>query len=353
MVMNPRTHPRGARPDFTLPRPNPSPQRMTDALWWLVCMRLELEPKSRNGGTYTDKPGSHNIGGALPDHGQGSARTDHSIRDAFNRTGPWWRTKTAAHDWTFVDAQAGDFTTITLYTRRLITAMRDPDDPRPDDTYFYTLGQADNDRVIEGYNERDDDAEASSDDTHLWHRHDSFRRNIIGSFWHMWKALTIDMGWTVAEWRTSLQEDDVTPEDRTAIINGVAAKMDDVVIAVLEGERGRRAISEAVARTPVINARKLPDGTDQRTTWIEFDRYADVRADRALAAVQALAVVVRAMDAREAAEVPPAALDNARATLDALGAAGSSPQQTAAALRAVLGDRADEVGRLLAGAGTA
>lgn len=143
-------------------------------------------------------------------------------------------------------------------------------------------------------------------------------------------------------------DDDVTPEDRKAIIDGVAAKVDDVVIAVLEGQRGRKAISDAVAHTPVVNARKKPDGSDQETTWIEFDRYDDVRAARVDAAVQALALIVRNMDAREAAEVPPAALDNARATLDALGAAGSSPEQTAAALRAVLGDRADEVGRLLA-----
>jgi hypothetical protein len=84
--------------------------------------------------------------------------------------------------------------------------MRDPHDPRPDDVYFYTLGQADGDRVVEGYNERDDDAETSGDLTHLWHRHDSYRRNIIGSYWHMWQALTIDMGWTVAEWRQSLED---------------------------------------------------------------------------------------------------------------------------------------------------
>jgi hypothetical protein len=66
MVMNPRTHPRGARPDFTLPKPNPNPTRMTDALWWLVCMRELLEPASENGGTYADKPGYHNIGNNRP-----------------------------------------------------------------------------------------------------------------------------------------------------------------------------------------------------------------------------------------------------------------------------------------------
>lgn len=197
MVMNPRTHPRGAAPDFELPRPNPNPDRMTDALWWLVCMRELLEPKlSENGGTYANKPGYHNIGNNLPS-------TDHSIRRAPDRRGPWWRTKSSAHDWTFVDAQRGDYKTIIKYTKRLINSMRSLTDLRPDDVYAYTLGQVDGDTVVEGYNEYTNDAETSADKTHLWHRHDSFRRDIIGDFWAMWKALTIDMGWTYAEWLES------------------------------------------------------------------------------------------------------------------------------------------------------
>lgn len=203
--MNPRTHPRGARPDFALPRPNPNPSRMTDALWWLVCMRLALEPQGRNGGTYADKPGYHNAGSNLRDYGLGNANTDHSIRRAPDRAGSWWKTKSSAHDWTFADAQNGQYATIQKYTKRLITAMRDPRDLRPDNVYAYTLGQTDGDPVVEGYNEYRDEAETSADKTHLWHRHDSFRRNIIGDHWAMWKALTIDMGWTYAEWQRSVQ----------------------------------------------------------------------------------------------------------------------------------------------------
>lgn len=202
--MNPRTHPRGAAPDFALPKPNPNSERMTDGLWWLVCMRDLLEPDSDNGGTVAAKPGYHSWGSRLPDHGQGNSKTDHSIRRAPDRTGAWWKTKTSAHDWTFRSAQRGDYRIITIYTKRLIHAMRDSDDPRPDDVYAYTLGQVDNDRVVEGYNEYTDDDETSGDTTHNWHRHDSFRRNIIGSFWAMWKALTVDMGWTVAEWQQSI-----------------------------------------------------------------------------------------------------------------------------------------------------
>lgn len=205
MVMNARTHTRGAAPDFALTKPNPNPSRMTDALWWLVCQRELLEPElTDNGGTYADKPGYHNAGENLPDHGEGNLRTDHSIRREPDRVGPWWRTKASAHDWTFRDAQRGDYHTITLYTRRLIHAMEDVNDPRPDYVYAYTLGQVDGDVVVEGYNEYKDLPETSGDKTHLWHRHDSLRRNIIGSFPHMWKALTIDMGWSVEDWLKSI-----------------------------------------------------------------------------------------------------------------------------------------------------
>lgn len=214
MVMNPRTHPRGQEPDFTLPHPNPNPGRMTDALWWLVCMRELLEPSlSENGGTYANKPGYHNAGNNLPDHGLGSASTDHSIRRAPDRRGPWWRTKSSAHDWTFRDAQNGDYKTIIKYTKRLINSMRDPKDLRPDDVYAYTLGQIDGDTVVEGYNEYKDDAETSADKTHLWHRHDSFRRDIVGNKWAMWKALTIDMGWTYDEWLRSTQPEKEAVDD--------------------------------------------------------------------------------------------------------------------------------------------
>jgi hypothetical protein len=209
MTMNPRTHPRGAAPDFTLPKPNPNPARMTDALWWLACMRERLEPASQNGGTYANKAGSHNTGDGLINHrdskGNHPWRDDHSIRHSWNRTGPWWRTKTAAHDWTFPDAQRGDFRTINRYTRREINAMRDPKDLRPDRVIFYVLGQTDTDRVVEGYSEITDD-ETTGDSSHLWHIHNSFFRMAVGSFAAMWQVLTIDMGWTYAEWQRSVSQ---------------------------------------------------------------------------------------------------------------------------------------------------
>lgn len=318
MVMDPRTHPRGTPPDFTLPRPNPNPSRMTDPLWWLVCMRLALEPKSRNGGTFADKPGSHNVGENLPDHGQGATATDHSIRDAFNRTGPWWRTKTAAHDWTFVDAQAGDYTTITKYTRRLLTAMRSDDDVRPDDVYFYTLGQADDDLVIEGYNERDNEDETSSDDTHLWHRHDSFRRNIVGSWWHMWQALTIDMGWTYAEWQRSTapvpEEEDMTRDEMLTLLRSDEAKA--AIYAAVNQDRvqGYDANGVALPANPAVPGENTMTWASALAAGVREARLArrDLRELRAVVGVDtaadvqrdaALAETLRALPGAVAAEL--------------------------------------------------
>jgi hypothetical protein len=211
MVMNPRTHPRGTPPDFELPKPNKDPKRVTDALWWLVCMREALEPLSENGGTYANKAAYHNAGENLPDHGEGNPRTDASIRRAPDREGPWWRTKCSAHDWTFDRAHTGNYTEINKYMRRRVDAMRSLTDLRPDDVYAYTIGQLDGDVAVEGWNEYRDDWE-SGDKSHLWHIHDSFRRNVIGNFWAMWKALTIDMGWTYEEWLQSTKSKTIEKE---------------------------------------------------------------------------------------------------------------------------------------------
>lgn len=219
MAMNPRTHRRGAAPNFShegLP-PNPIPSRITNALWWLVCMRDRLEPLSQNGGVFANKDGYHNAGENLEDHGQGNAETDHSIRRAPDRAGPWWEEFAAAHDWTFDRAHTGNYTEINLYMRRRIDAMRSLTDLRPDNVYAYTIGNLDGDVEVEGWNEYRDDWE-TGDSTHLWHIHDSFRRNIVGDYWAMWKALTIDMGWSYEEWQNSVREaqNDMTPEEMTA-----------------------------------------------------------------------------------------------------------------------------------------
>lgn len=293
MAMNPRTHPRGTRPNFALPAPNPNPTRMTNALWWLVCMRLALEPQGRNGGTFANKDGYHNAGENLDDHGLGDPRTDHSIRRAPDRSGPWWENFSSAHDWTFVDAQAGNYATINKYTKRLVNAMKDPDDLRPDDVYAYTLGQVDGDTIVEGYNEYTNDPETSADETHLWHRHDSFRRNIIGDYWAVWKALTIDMGWTYDEWLASTQTETKDWSDMAT-----KAEIKTALVEVLEeahalpgnpGERLRAAgwsnMSDRQLATYAFE--NLLNVSAALRAFVDYEKADDDERDAALARLEA------------------------------------------------------------------
>jgi hypothetical protein len=223
MAMNPRTHKRGSPPNFDMDGlpPNPRPNRVTNAMWWLICMHDRLEPASAHGGDYVNKAGGHNAGENLPDYGEGDPRTDHSIRRGPDRRGPWWKKFTCAEDWTFTNAHHGDYTQMNLYSRRLYNAMKDPNDTRPDDTFQYFIGQTDKDRQVEGWNEYKDDDE-SGDESHLWHQHRQYRRNIVGLYSKMWQILTIDMGWTYAEYLKSLEADvDLTPKNLQDIADKV------------------------------------------------------------------------------------------------------------------------------------
>lgn len=76
-------------------------------------------------------------------------------------------------------------------------------------------------------------------------------------------------------------------------------------------------------------------------------RYTSSEHGRIDTGVRALAARLGVMDDREAAEVPPGSAENAAAVVDAI--RGASDEVTAALLRTVLGDRAADVGRLLAG----
>src|SRR5262245_10802353 len=96
---------------------NPNPARITDQMWAFWEAFAALEPSVRLGGIYANKPGYHNTRAA-------NSPSNYSIRDPQDQLGP--PDKAAAIDLTFPNAQAGDYSTIALYSRRLLESGRDP-----------------------------------------------------------------------------------------------------------------------------------------------------------------------------------------------------------------------------------
>lgn len=177
-------------------KPNPNPDRITDEMWWLMGELLKLAPGSLNGGIYANKKGYHNTRAANDLTWPGN----YSVRDAVDREGP--DDKAAAFDWTFPDAQAGNYNTIALFSKRLLLSGQNPNDPRLDGwREFY--GNADLDTEVEGYDFRYDRL-ASSDTSHLWHIHGSETRKYVTSFDNKVAMLSVLKGETVEEWRSSL-----------------------------------------------------------------------------------------------------------------------------------------------------
>lgn len=187
-------------PDFGLNTNNPNPSSITDAVWWMWERCLELEPSvSELGGILAWKSGFHSTG----EYNVNNYPDNYSIRDEPNKTGPWWFKFASALDWTFRNAQSGDYSTISRYTSRLISSGKDSNDPRLDMVLYELFGQADWDSGVEGWNEYRDES-ASSDSSHLWHIHFSFLRSKCGDMWSMWALYTVLLGWSVAQWQASL-----------------------------------------------------------------------------------------------------------------------------------------------------
>lgn len=195
------------KPDFTLREPNRY-YAVPDTVWWLWLAFKQLEPSVKLGGIYADKPGFHNTGAANKARWPGN----YSIRDKINQSGLGW-THASALDLTFPDAQRGDYKTINRYTRRLVDAALDDNDPRLDMILFEFYGQADTDREVEGYNEYREQF-VTSDPSHLWHIHMSFIRSKVGDWWGMWALYTVLAGWTVEQWRRSLPADQMPPKPK-------------------------------------------------------------------------------------------------------------------------------------------
>lgn len=178
---------------------NPNPGYITDEMWWLWQQLSLLEPGSQLGGVYANKPGYHNT------RNQNSPY-DYSVTDRPpDGGGP--ADKAAAIDWTFPEAQLGDYASIDRYTSRLLASAQDPTDPRLDGwREFY--GQADADSYVEGWDIRYGVA-ATSDSSHLWHIHLSENRDQTTSLANKQALLSVLSGQSLTDWK----EGDVTAKD--------------------------------------------------------------------------------------------------------------------------------------------
>lgn len=128
----------------------------------------KAEPTSLLGGILADKPGYHNARKRLP-------LSDYSVAQfAIDRQGP--DSEGSAIDWTFPEAQSGDYRRISKYTNRLLTAAKNGDSRLYAVREFF--GNADNDTEVEGWDVAKN-RPSSSDKSHLWHLHISIHRKYI------------------------------------------------------------------------------------------------------------------------------------------------------------------------------
>lgn len=182
---------------------NPNPSRITDPMWDLWQALAVLAPGTQLGGIYANKAGYHNTRDQ-------NDPWDYSVcDDPPDQAGP--ADKAAAIDWTFPEAQSGDYSRISVYTQRLLRSAQDPDDNRLNGwREFY--GNADTDSFVEGWDIRYG-GPATSDSSHLWHIHLSENRDQTTSQANKDAVLSVLKGETVEEWGGDMSAQDVWTYD--------------------------------------------------------------------------------------------------------------------------------------------
>jgi hypothetical protein len=140
----------------------------------LVGRLVAAVPGTENGGIApgdANQGGYHNSRNKLKAIGKGN---DYSVRYGPDQSGDGDRF--AAFDWTFPDAQRGDYSRIALYTGRVRDAFARKDSRL--EGWREVLGQADSDADAEGF-----DflfwTTRTPDDSHLWHMHFSALRSYV------------------------------------------------------------------------------------------------------------------------------------------------------------------------------
>lgn len=142
-------------------------------------------------------------------------------------------------------------------------------------------------------------------------------------------------------------EDDMPSIDdvRAVVRAELAAAKDDIAAATWAHPLDIDVTSDGVNMQPAGGILRYNDTRANRSD--NLVKAATAKIDAVGTRLGLTAAELAAFNAREAAEVPATPGETARAVLDAL--AADSPEQTAAALAAVLGGRASDVGRILAG----
>lgn len=167
---------------------NPNPSRITDASWTLMESALDAFPTMRNGGIYANKPGFHNTRA-------GNSSTNYSVQGVRQQRGPG--DKAAAYDFVYVDAQAGNYGTISVVTSRAIAAGQ-RNDARTKG-WYEVFGQADWDSTVEGWSFAKGEP-STSDSSHLWHNHFSENREMLAELLNKDALLSIMVGESLATW---------------------------------------------------------------------------------------------------------------------------------------------------------
>lgn len=193
--------------------PNPNPKYITDPVWWFAeqCMSLTSTSTSQEFGGIVNlgESGYHNTRNGNIARGN---KNDYSIRDPLNKQGPG--DKSAAFDWTFPSAQAGNYGQIVLYSARVQAAWTNKD-PR---TWVLAelLCESDYDYDPEGWVFYPTHSFRVPDRSHKWHMHFSFIRAYLND-WAGFDALfSIIKGESLAAWmlrtgRTSAQPTPTPP----------------------------------------------------------------------------------------------------------------------------------------------
>lgn len=235
-----RTMRRGQRPDFTLLR-EPTNAYVTRAQRWFMDQILDLEPgtEDESGGQYAHKPGYHDT--VAHNDARSGVRGDYSARDPQDRRGP--RDKTRGWDWTFRDAQGGNYADFAKYGDRVLAAYRG-NDPRLAGWREY-LGRVSNAVTVNDVATKRVGIDFRHrylripDNTHDWHAHGSESTEHVESFWNKWALLTVLAGWSLSEWRMSIEETDM---------DATQAKQLAELHAALVGERHEWAQGRNTAR---------------------------------------------------------------------------------------------------------